>query len=43
MLGNLVMDALKELDKVAYIRFASVYHSFENIQDFGEEIARLEK
>ena len=43
MVGNLVMDALKELDKVAYIRFASVYLSFENIRDFGEEIARLEK
>ncbi|MDD1792696.1 transcriptional regulator NrdR [Enterovibrio makurazakiensis] len=43
MVGNLVMDALKELDKVAYIRFASVYHSFEDIRDFGEEIARLEK
>ncbi len=43
LVGNLVMDALKELDKVAYIRFASVYHSFEDIRDFGEEIARLEK
>ncbi|MDF4995569.1 transcriptional regulator NrdR, partial [Vibrio parahaemolyticus] len=29
MIGNLVMDQLKELDKVAYIRFASVYRSFE--------------
>ncbi|OEF52880.1 transcriptional regulator NrdR [Enterovibrio norvegicus] len=43
LVGNLVMDALKELDKLAYIRFASVYHSFEDIRDFGEEIARLEK
>lgn len=43
LVGNLVMDALKELDKVAYIRFASVYHSFEDIRDFGAEIARLEK
>ncbi|RXJ73116.1 transcriptional regulator NrdR [Veronia nyctiphanis] len=43
MVGNLVMEALKELDKVAYIRFASVYHSFEDIREFGEEIARLEK
>ncbi|ODP99717.1 MULTISPECIES: transcriptional regulator NrdR [Salinivibrio] len=41
--GNLVMEALKELDKVAYIRFASVYHSFEDIREFGEEIARLQK
>ncbi|WP_047049932.1 transcriptional regulator NrdR [Vibrio mexicanus] len=42
MIGNLVMDQLKELDKVAYIRFASVYRSFEDIRDFGEEIAKLE-
>ncbi|UJF18858.1 transcriptional regulator NrdR [Vibrio sp. SS-MA-C1-2] len=42
MVGNLVMDALKELDKIAYIRFASVYKSFEDLREFGEEIARLE-
>ncbi len=42
MIGNLVMGQLKELDKVAYIRFASVYRSFEDIREFGEEIARLE-
>ncbi|WP_074013362.1 transcriptional regulator NrdR [Candidatus Sodalis sp. SoCistrobi] len=42
MIGNLVMDALKKLDKVAYIRFASVYRSFEDIREFGEEIARLQ-
>ncbi|REL27933.1 transcriptional regulator NrdR [Thalassotalea euphylliae] len=41
MLGNLIMEQLKELDKVAYIRFASVYRSFEDIREFGEEIARL--
>ncbi|MGL4454256.1 MAG: transcriptional regulator NrdR [Plesiomonas sp.] len=40
--GSLVMDALKQLDKVAYIRFASVYRSFEDIREFGEEIARLQ-
>lgn len=40
-LGSLIMDALKELDKVAYVRFASVYRSFEDIREFGEEIARL--
>lgn len=39
--GNLIMDALKELDKVAYVRFASVYRSFEDIREFGEEIAKL--
>jgi transcriptional repressor NrdR len=41
LLGNLIMDALKELDKVAYVRFASVYRSFEDIREFGEEIAKL--
>ncbi|RUO40614.1 transcriptional regulator NrdR [Aliidiomarina taiwanensis] len=40
--GNLVMEALKQVDKVAYIRFASVYRSFENLGEFGEEIARLD-
>jgi len=42
LIGNLVMDSLKELDKVAYIRFASVYRSFEDVREFGEEIAKLE-
>ncbi len=42
LIGNLVMDQLKELDKVAYIRFASVYRSFEDVREFGEEIAKLE-
>ncbi|KMJ46132.1 transcriptional regulator NrdR [Xenorhabdus khoisanae] len=42
MIGNFVMDELKKLDKVAYIRFASVYRSFEDIREFGEEIARLQ-
>ncbi|RDV29379.1 transcriptional regulator NrdR [Alteromonas aestuariivivens] len=41
LLGNLIMNALKELDKVAYVRFASVYRSFEDIREFGEEIAKL--
>jgi len=35
------MAALKKLDKVAYVRFASVYRSFEDVKEFGEEIARL--
>lgn len=42
-LGNLIMDALKELDQVAYVRFASVYRSFQDIKEFGEAIAKLEK
>src|SRR5690606_28969717 len=42
LVGNLVMEELKQLDKVAYIRFASVYRCFEDLRQFGEEIARLE-
>ena len=41
--GNWVMEELKELDKVAYIRFASVYRSFEDLRAFIEEIERLEQ
>jgi len=40
--GELVMDALKELDQVAYVRFASVYRSFQDIAEFRDEIERLE-
>ncbi|CSC20754.1 transcriptional regulator NrdR [Vibrio cholerae] len=36
------MEQLKVLDKVAYIRFASVYRSFEDVREFGEEIAKLQ-
>lgn len=43
MVGELVMDLLKSLDKVAYIRFASVYRAFEDVKEFGEEIAKLGK
>lgn len=42
-LGELVMEQLKQLDTVAYIRFASVYKSFEDLQSFSEEIAHLTK
>jgi transcriptional repressor NrdR len=41
--GNLVMDELRQLDKVAYIRFASVYRAFEDVEEFGKEIAKLGK
>ncbi|MDG1752534.1 MAG: transcriptional regulator NrdR [Thalassotalea sp.] len=41
LLGNIIMEQLKDLDKVAYVRFASVYRSFEDVKEFGEEIARL--
>jgi transcriptional repressor NrdR len=43
MIGNLMMDQLMHLDKVAYIRFASVYRAFEDVSQFGEAIAKLEK
>jgi len=43
ILGGLVMDELRELDDVAYVRFASVYRSFDDVQAFREEIDRLEK
>ena len=41
LIGQLIMDGLVKLDKVAYVRFASVYRSFKDIREFGEEIARL--
>jgi len=41
-IGELVMDALRGLDQVAYVRFASVYRSFEDVKAFLEEIERLE-
>jgi len=43
MLGDLIMAQLQELDKVAYLRFASVYLSFEDISEFADEITRLGK
>ena len=42
VLGELVMEHLKELDQVAYVRFASVYRSFQDISEFREAIERLE-
>ncbi|NOY61612.1 MAG: transcriptional regulator NrdR [Gammaproteobacteria bacterium] len=42
VLGEWVMDALRELDAVAYVRFASVYRSFQDVNAFREEIDRLE-
>lgn len=40
-LGEWVMEALKALDKVAYVRFASVYKDFEDVTKFQEEIQNL--
>jgi transcriptional repressor NrdR len=41
--GLAVLGPLRELDEVAYLRFASVYRSFGSIQDFLDEIAALEQ
>ena len=42
-IGELVMNELKMLDQVAYVRFASVYRKFEDVNAFREEIERLER
>jgi transcriptional repressor NrdR len=42
-IGELVMDELRGLDQVAYVRFASVYRKFEDVAAFREEIERLER
>ncbi len=41
-IGEWVMEELRKLDKVAYIRFASVYRSFEDVQEFQDVIDGLE-
>jgi transcriptional repressor NrdR len=41
-LGEVVMNELRELDQVAYVRFASVYRSFQDLSEFRTEIDRLE-
>jgi transcriptional repressor NrdR len=40
-IGELVMEELRHLDEVAYVRFASVYRQFEDVEAFHEEIERL--
>ncbi|MFB6147753.1 MAG: transcriptional regulator NrdR [Candidatus Nanohaloarchaea archaeon] len=42
-IGEYVKDALKKRDEVAYIRFASVYDSFENAESFQEEVEALQE
>jgi transcriptional repressor NrdR len=39
--GEMVMEELRNLDEVAYVRFASVYRSFEDVTEFQDEIRRL--
>ena len=41
-LGELVLNKLYEVDKVAYVRFASVYRHFENIDEIIKEVKKLE-
>ena len=41
--GEFVMEQLRKLDHVGYVRFASVYRSFEDVADFREEIEKLER
>jgi transcriptional repressor NrdR len=43
LLGEWVMHELKELDQVAFVRFASVYRSFEDVNEFREAIEKLER
>ncbi|HUN75067.1 MAG TPA: transcriptional regulator NrdR [Steroidobacteraceae bacterium] len=42
-LGELVMSELRQLDEVAYVRFASVYRSFQDLEAFRDEIERLRR
>ncbi len=41
LIGDLVMEELRALDEVAYVRYASVYRSFQDVESFQEEIRRL--
>src|SRR5690606_42151667 len=41
--GQLVMDELRQLAEVAYVRFASVYRSFQDVEEFRREIERLDR
>ena len=40
-IGDLIMDRLKSLDKIAYVRYASVYKDFRDINEFAKEISEL--
>jgi len=40
-IGLFIMKHLKKMDKVAYIRFASVYQSFKDVEEFSEELSKL--
>ena len=40
-IGELIMEKLKEIDEVAYVRFASVYKEFDSVESFRDELAKL--
>ena len=42
-IGEWVMEELKKLDQIAYVRFASVYRDFEDVHQFGETIKKLQQ
>ena len=42
-IGDLVVEALRELDPVAYVRFASVYKGFKSVAEFTKEVEKLIK
>ena len=43
LIGEMVMEELRELDEVAYVRFASVYRSFQDVTEFQDEVRRLQE
>ena len=43
LIGKMVMEGLKEMDKIAYIRFASVYTNFKEVEEFEEYVGKLDE
>ena len=41
VIGEMVMDGLKDLDEVAYVRFASVYREFKDVNTFMDELKKI--
>lgn len=42
-IGNLVINRLRKIDPLSYLLFATVYRDFDSLEDFKEELSRLEK
>ncbi len=42
-IGEIVMEELRQLDEIAYVRYASVYHRFHDVDSFREELEQLDK